>query len=210
MGQIQKAPDSIVKVVLASGNAGKLKELATLLKPLGIEPVPQGELGLQPAPETACTFVENAIAKARHASAGAGLPAIADDSGLAVYALGGAPGVRSARYAGPDQDDGANNRKLIAALSNISDRRARFCCALVYLEHAEDPAPVVATGEWQGTIVDDPRGENGFGYDPHFLLPEIGLTSAELAPAMKNALSHRGQAARALLAALRERSDFRG
>ena len=194
-----------MKVVLASGNAGKLRELRALLAPLGIELVAQGDLGLDSAPETACTFVENALAKARHASAGSGLPAIADDSGLAVSALGGAPGVRSARYAGAAQNDGANNRKLIAALAGLADRRARFCCAMVYVDAPGDPVPVIATGEWQGTIIDEARGVNGFGYDPHFLLLELGLTSAELEPKLKNALSHRGQAARSLLAALRRR-----
>ena len=194
-----------MKVVLASGNAGKLKELRALLAPLGIELAAQGELGLEGAPETACTFVENALAKARHASEGTGLPAIADDSGLAVSALNGAPGVHSARYAGPARDDGANNRKLIATLAGISDRRARFCCAMVYVDEPGDPVPVIAMGEWQGTIVDEARGENGFGYDPHFLVPELGLTSGELDPRLKNSLSHRGQAARTLLAALRRR-----
>lgn len=196
-----------MKTVLASGNAGKLRELRALLEPLGIELVAQGEFGLAPAPETAPTFVENAIAKARHASGGSGLPAIADDSGLAVNALGGAPGLHSARYAGPEQGDGANNSKLIAALRGVADRRARFCCALVYLEHPDDPAPLIATQEWPGTIIDEPRGTNGFGYDPYFLLPDLGLTSAELDPALKNRLSHRGQAARALVAALRERGE---
>ena len=194
-----------MKVVLASGNAGKLKELRALLAPLGIELAAQGELGLEGAPETACTFVENALAKARHASEGTGLPAIADDSGLAVSALNGAPGVHSARYAGPARDDGANNRKLIATLAGISDRRARFCCAMVYVDEPGDPVPVIAMGEWQGTIVDEARGENGFGYDPHFLVPELGLTSGELDSKLKNSLSHRGQAARTLLAALRRR-----
>lgn len=194
-----------MRVVLASSNAGKLKELRAVLAPLGIELAAQGELGLEGAPETACTFVENALAKARHASEGAGLPAIADDSGLAVSALNGAPGVHSARYAGPARDDGANNRKLIAALAGIRDRRARFCCAMVYVDEPGDPVPVIAMGEWQGTIVDEARGENGFGYDPHFLVPELGLTSGELDPKLKNSLSHRGQAARTLLAALRRR-----
>ena len=194
-----------MQVVLASGNAGKLKELRALLAPLGIELAAQGELGLEGAPETACTFVENALAKARHASEGTGLPAIADDSGLAVSALNGAPGVHSARYAGPARDDGANNRKLVAALAGISDRRARFCCAMVYVDEPGDPVPVIAMGEWQGTIVDEARGENGFGYDPHFLVPELGLTSGELDPRLKISLSHRGQAARTLLAALRKR-----
>ncbi len=196
-----------MKIVLASRNAGKLRELRALLEPLGIELVAERELGLVAVPETASTFVENAIAKARHASDGSGLPAIADDSGLAVEALGGAPGIYSARYAGRAQDDGANNRKLIAALKGIADRRARFCCALVYLEQPGDPAPLIATGEWRGAIIDTPRGTNGFGYDPHFLLPDLGLTSAELDPALKNTLSHRGQAARALVAALRGRTE---
>ena len=199
-----------MQVVLASGNAGKLKELRELLAPLGIELVSQGKLGLDGPPETACTFVENAIAKARHASAGSGLPAIADDSGLAVDALGGAPGVHSARYAGPVRDDGANNRKLIAALAGIADRRARFCCAMVYVHEPSDPVPVIATGEWQGAIIDEARGENGFGYDPHFLVPKLGRTSAELGPKLKNSLSHRGQAARALLTALRRRHEQAG
>ncbi len=199
---------SLMEVVLASGNAGKLDELRALLAPLGMTPIAQGDLGLEPAPETACTFIENAIAKARHASRASGLPAIADDSGLAVTALGGQPGIRSARYAGPARNDDANNRKLIAALTGIRDRRAQFCCAVVYLETPDDPAPLIATAEWHGTIVDEPRGENGFGYDPHFLVPELGLTSAELQPEQKNSLSHRGQAVRALLVALRKRRQL--
>ncbi len=190
---------------MASGNAGKLRELRALLEPLGIELVAQAELGIEAAPETASTFVENALHKARHASAGSGLPAIADDSGLAVTALDGAPGIYSARYAGADQNDSANNRKLIGALAAVSNRRARFCCALVYLEQPGDPAPLIAAGEWRGTIIDKARGENGFGYDPHFLIPELGKTAAELEPQAKNTLSHRGQAARYLVTALRER-----
>ena len=194
-----------MRVVLASDNAGKLRELRELLAPLDIELISQGELGLAGAAENAATFVENALAKARHASAGSGLPAIADDSGLAVNALGGAPGVRSARYAGPTRDDAANNRKLVAALTGVADRRARFCCTMVYVDRPDDPVPVIATGEWPGTIIEEARGHNGFGYDPHFLVPDLGLTSAELEPEMKNSLSHRGQAARALLAALHSR-----
>lgn len=191
-----------MKIVLASGNAGKLKELRNLLAPLEVELVSQGELRLTPGPETGCTFVENALAKARHASRQAGLPAIADDSGLVVAALGGAPGAHSARYAGEAADDAANNRKLIRALAGAADRRAFFYCALVCLQAADDPAPLIALGQWHGQIVDSPRGGNGFGYDPHFLLPELGLTSAQLPPARKNALSHRGQAARQLAEAL--------
>ena len=191
-----------MKIVLASGNAGKLKELRKLLAPLDAELISQSELGLEPGPETGCTFLENALAKARHASRQAGLPAIADDSGLVVAALGGAPGVHSARYAGEAADDAANNRKLIRALVGVAERRAFFHCALVCLKAPDDPAPLIALGQWHGEIVDRPLGENGFGYDPHFLLPELGLTSAQLKPVRKNALSHRGQATRQLADAL--------
>ena len=195
------------EAVLATGNAGKLREMATLLAPIGLRLIAQGELGIAAAAETGVTFVENALQKARHASGAAGLPAIADDSGLVVPALGGAPGVRSARYAGDDATDAQNNRKLIGALAGIEDRSAWFYCALVFLEHPEDPAPLLATGLWRGRIIDQPRGEGGFGYDPHFLVPRLDRTSAELAPEEKNALSHRGQAVAALLQRLRERSE---
>lgn len=195
------------EAVLATGNAGKLREMAALLAPIGLRLIAQGELGIAAAAETGVTFVENALQKARHASAAAGLPAIADDSGLVVPALGGAPGVRSARYAGDDATDAQNNRKLIGALAGIDDRSAWFYCALVFIEHPEDPAPLLATGLWRGRIIDQPRGEGGFGYDPHFLVPHLGRTSAELAPEEKNALSHRGQAVAALLQRLRERSE---
>lgn len=195
------------EAVLATGNAGKLREMAALLAPIGLRLIAQGELGIAAAAETAVTFVENALQKARHASAAAGLPAIADDSGLVVPALGGAPGVRSARYAGDDATAAQNNRKLIGALAGIEDRSAWFYCALVFIEGPEDPAPLLATGLWRGRIIDQPRGEGGFGYDPHFLVPRLGRTSAELAPEEKNALSHRGQAVAALLQRLRERGD---
>lgn len=195
------------EAVLATGNAGKLREMAALLAPVGLRLTAQGELGIAAAAETAVTFVENALQKARHASAAAGLPAIADDSGLVVPALGGAPGVRSARYAGDDATDAQNNRKLIGALADIEDRSAWFYCALVFIERPEDPAPLLATGLWRGRIIDQPRGEGGFGYDPHFLVPHLDRTSAELAPEEKNALSHRGQAVAALLQRLRERSE---
>ena len=198
---------STTQAVLATGNAGKLREMAALLAPVGLRLIAQGELGIAAAAETAVTFVENALQKARHASGAAGLPAIADDSGLVVPALGGAPGVRSARYAGDDATDAQNNRKLIGALAGIEDRSAWFYCALVFLEHPEDPAPLLATGLWRGRIIDQPRGEGGFGYDPHFLVPRLGRTSAELAPEEKNTLSHRGQAVAALLQRLRERSE---
>ena len=193
-----------MQVVLASGNAGKLRELAALLAGLGIELSSQGELNLTPAAETGQTFVENALIKARHASRQAGLPAIADDSGLVVPALDGAPGVRSARYAGPAATDADNNRKLIRALAGVSDRSAWFHCSLVFMRHPKDPSPLLATGLWRGQIIDVPKGTNGFGYDAHFLIPRLGKTSAELPPQQKNQLSHRGQAARALADALRD------
>ena len=198
---------STKQAVLATGNAGKLREMAALLAPIGFQLKAQGELGIAAAPETGVTFVENALQKARHASHQAGLPAIADDSGLVVPALGGAPGVRSARYAGDGATDGENNRKLIAALAGVEERAAWFYCALVFIEHPEDPAPLLASGTWHGQIIDQPRGGGGFGYDPHFLIPRLGRTSAELAADEKNALSHRGQAVAALLRQLRERID---
>ena len=193
--------------VLATGNAGKLREMAAVLAPIGFELRAQGEFGIAAAPETGVTFIENALQKARHASRGAKLPAIADDSGLVVPVLGGAPGVRSARYAGDDATDADNNRKLIGSLAGLEDRTAWFYCALVFIERPDDPAPRLATGTWRGRIIERPRGEGGFGYDAHFLVPHLGRTSAELAPEEKNALSHRGQAAAALLKQLRERID---
>jgi XTP/dITP diphosphohydrolase len=190
------------RLVLATGNAGKLRELRELLTPWKVDVRPQSEFTNGQAAETGLTFVENALAKARFAAGASGLPAIADDSGLVVPALGGEPGVRSARYAGPASNDIANNRRLIDALRGIEDRRAYFYCALVYMSAEDDPAPLIATAAWHGEIVAEPRGRNGFGYDPHFLLPSLGVTSAELAPEEKDRLSHRGQAARALQRAL--------
>lgn len=191
-----------MKAVLASGNAGKLRELAALLAGLDVELVSQSGLNVAPAAETGQTFIENALLKARHASRQTGLPAIADDSGLVVPALNGEPGVCSARYAGEAATDADNNRKLINALAGLSDRSAWFYCALVFMRRPEDPSPLLATGLWRGRIIDQPRGENGFGYDPHFLLPQLNKTSAELPAQQKNQLSHRGQAANALAAAL--------
>jgi XTP/dITP diphosphohydrolase len=188
-----------MKVVLASGNAGKLKELLALLEPLGIELVSQHALGIEDADETASTFVENALLKARHASHASGLPALADDSGLVVRALDGAPGVWSARYAGSPSDDRANNRKLIATLAGIADRRAYYYCALVFVRHPTDPAPLIATAEWHGTIIDVGKGTGGFGYDPHFFVRECGCTAAELPTDVKNRVSHRGVAVAGLL-----------
>ncbi len=191
------------KLVLASGNEGKLREMRRLLSPLGIEVVPQGELGIPDADEPHCTFVENALAKARHASALSGLPALSDDSGVCVAALGGAPGVHSARYAGEPKSDARNNEKLVAALAGIADRRAHYACVLVLVRHPEDPEPIIAEGRWHGVIVDAPRGSGGFGYDPHFEDLATGMTGAELPLARKNELSHRGQAMRVLIERLR-------
>lgn len=193
-----------MKIVLASGNSGKLDELRTLLEPLGIRVESQAALGIQPGPEEQLTFVENALDKARHAARQSGLPAMADDSGLVVPVLGGAPGIRSARYAGTDGDSAANNAKLVAALADVERPAAHFYCALVYLRHPEDPAPLIATARWHGTIVREPRGSGGFGYDPHFYLPELGRCAAQLSADEKNRLSHRGQAMAALLGQLRE------
>ncbi len=193
------------RIVAATANQGKMRELAAALATLGLELVAQSDLGIASAPETGSTFVENAIAKARHAAAVAGLPAIADDSGLVVPALGGAPGIRSARYAGDHASDADNNAKLLRALADIENRTAFFYCALVYLATAADPAPEIVTARWQGTIVDVPRGAKGFGYDPHFLVPPLGSTAAELSLADKNRRSHRGQACRRLATLLAER-----
>lgn len=192
--------EALPRLVLASGNEGKLREFRRLLAPLGTEVIAQSGLGIAEAPEPHITFVENALAKARHASAASGLPALADDSGICVRALGGAPGVKSARYAGDPRSDARNNAKLVADLQGIADRRAHFVCVLVLLRHAADPEPVIAEGVWHGRIVDVPRGTGGFGYDPHFLDEGMGLTAAELPPEQKNALSHRGRALAALLA----------
>lgn len=192
------------RLVLASNNAGKLRELRAALAPLGIELVTQGELGIAEAEEPHVTFVENALAKARHASAASGLPALADDSGICVAALGGAPGVRSARFAGEPRSDGRNNKRLLDVLHGETDRRAWYHAVLVFVRHAEDPQPVIAEGSWHGEIALEPRGDGGFGYDPVFWLPERGCTSAELDLETKQTLSHRGQALRALLARLPE------
>ncbi|GAB3467088.1 RdgB/HAM1 family non-canonical purine NTP pyrophosphatase [Massilia terrae] len=191
------------RLVLASNNAGKLKEFAQLLAPIGFELHPQGEFDVPEAEEPFGTFVENALAKARHAARLTGLPALADDSGVCVNALGGAPGVYSARYAGEPKSDARNNDKLIADLAAHADKSAYYYCVLVYVRHADDPQPVIADGVWRGEIVDTARGEGGFGYDPYFLLADLGKTAAELASGEKNAISHRGQALRALVGKLR-------
>lgn len=194
------------RFVVATSNRGKLAEIRALLEGASLELVAQGELGIAPAEESAPTFVENALAKARHAATESGLPAIADDSGLAVDALDGAPGVRSARYAGEGANDRANVDKLLAALSAVpqAQRRARFHCVVVALNAPDDPAPLVATGSWAGRIALAPSGSGGFGYDPVFFDPERGCTAAELPAATKNAISHRAKAFGRLLELLRE------
>ncbi len=189
----------IERLVLASNNAGKLRELSAMLAPLGIEVVTQGSLGVGEAEEPHPTFVENALAKARHAARETGLPALADDSGLCVSALGGKPGVLSARYAGEPKSDLANNAKLIADLHGVDDRRAHFYSVIVLVRSADDPQPLIADGEWHGEIVAQARGDGGFGYDPHFFVPSLEQTAAELAPELKNTLSHRAAAMRHLL-----------
>ncbi len=192
------------RVVLASNNAGKVREINQLLAQQDIQVVPQSAFDTPEAEETGLTFVENAILKARNAARHSGLPAIADDSGIEVDALKGAPGIYSARFAGPACDDQANNDKLLADLQGVADedRSARFQCVLVYLRHADDPTPIICQGTWEGRILHAAEGENGFGYDPLFLVPEFGCSSAQLPPEQKNALSHRGQALRKLLIAL--------
>lgn len=195
------------KLVLASNNAGKLREFQALLAPLQFEVIPQGQLGIPACEEPFQTFVENALAKARHASAISGLPALADDSGVCVQALGNKPGVYSARYAGEPANDDANNQKLIAALRGISNRAAHYVCALVLVNSADDPEPLIVQTRWDGEIVDHAQGENGFGYDPYFFLPELQLTAAQLEPSQKNGMSHRGMALRELISQLKMRTE---
>ena len=192
------------KIVIASGNAGKLREFAALFAPLGIETVPQATLGIAEAEEPHGTFVENALAKARHAALISGMPAMADDSGICALALNGAPGVYSARYAGEPRSDARNNEKLIAELAIGADRHAFYYCALVLVRHAADPIPLISEAAWHGEIVADAKGNGGFGYDPHFFLPEFGCTAAQLPPEIKNRVSHRGKALKLLAARLPE------
>jgi XTP/dITP diphosphohydrolase len=206
------------KLVLASSNPGKLREFGEMLAPLGIEIVPQSQLGIPDAEEPHGTFIENALAKARHAARRSRLAALADDSGICVNALDGEPGVHSARYAhdahdadaaaeparNREEQDRRNNRKLLDALRGRTDRRAHYYCVIVLMRHGSDPQPLIAEGAWHGQLIDEPRGAAGFGYDPYFLLPDLGRTAAELAPAQKNLVSHRGKALRRLLARLKE------
>ena len=192
------------KLVLASNNAGKLKEFSALLAPLGVTVIPQGQLNVPECPEPHYTFLENALEKARHASHVTGLPALADDSGICAEALGGKPGVLSARYAGEPKSDERNNAKLIEKLQGKANRRAWYYCVLVLVRHADDPQPLVADGMWYGEVQDTAAGEGGFGYDPYFYLPEFACTVAQLAAEDKNRVSHRGKAMQAMLGKLRE------
>ncbi len=192
------------RIVLASNNAGKVREIHDLLAPLALDVIPQGSLGIPEAAEPHHTFVENALAKARHAAHACALPALADDSGICVAALDGEPGVHSAYYAGLPRSDDANNHKLVAALADKNDRRAHYYCVMVLVRRPDDPEPLIAEGRWHGEVTAIPRGDGGFGYDPYFLLPELGRTAAELSPAQKNELSHRGKALRRLLLLLRD------
>lgn len=203
--------------MIASNNPGKLREIAQILTPLEIEVVPQSKFDVSEAEEPHCTFIENALAKARHASRHTGLPALADDSGICVPALAGEPGVRSARFAGAppagtpgtrESQDQRNNEKLIGLLSGKSDRSAHYYCVIVLVRHAEDPQPLIADAEWRGKLLSEPRGSGGFGYDPYFYLPGFGRTAAELSAEEKNAVSHRGRALAQLVAKLREDSGF--
>jgi XTP/dITP diphosphohydrolase len=191
------------KLVIATGNAHKLQEIRVLLEPLGIDVVPQSDFNVPEAAEPHCTFIENALAKARHAARLTGLPALADDSGICVEALGGAPGVISAIYAGEPRSDARNNEKLLDAMRDVADRRAHYHCALVLLRHADDPQPLIAEGQWHGVILESPRGEGGFGYDPLFLDTDLQQTVAEISTADKNRVSHRGKALRMLVDKLR-------
>ena len=193
------------KLVLASNNPGKLREFAQLLAPLDFEVLPQAQFNVPEAEEPHITFVENALVKARHAARLTGMPALADDSGICVTALDGAPGVYSARFAGEPKSDARNNEKLIADLAGKADRRAHYVCVLVFVHHADDPQPVIAEGEWHGEIIDTPQGENGFGYDPYFWVAAKGCTVAQMAADDKNAMSHRGKALRKLIEQLREK-----
>ena len=189
----------MLKIVLASNNKGKLREFGAMLAPLSIEIHPQGEFHVSEAEEPYGTFLENCLAKARHAARSTGLPAIADDSGICVDALGGAPGVLSARFAGEPKSDARNNEKLVESLKGQANRRAHYTCVLVAVRHADDPEPIIAEGRWYGEVADTPQGEGGFGYDPYFYLPQYGKTAAQLTADEKNAVSHRGVALKKLV-----------
>lgn len=196
------------KIVLATGNAGKVREFGQLLAAFDAEVIPQTQLNVSSVPETGLTFVENALIKARHAAEVTGLPALADDSGIEVDALSGAPGIYSARFAGEDAHDAENNQLLLEKLQHVpeAERTARYHCVIVYLRHALDPTPLICHGIWEGKVLNAPQGDKGFGYDPLFLIPEQQCSAAELSSELKNQLSHRGQAMRELQAALRQRT----
>lgn len=195
----------MLKIVLASNNKGKLREFGAMLAPLSIEIHPQGEFHVSEAEEPYGTFLENCLAKARHAARSTGLPAIADDSGICVDALGGVPGVLSARFAGEPKSDARNNEKLVESLKGQANRRAHYTCVLVAVRHADDPEPIIAEGRWYGEVADTPQGEGGFGYDPYFYLPQYGKTAAQLTADEKNAVSHRGVALKKLVEEMKTR-----
>lgn len=194
----------LTQLVIASNNAGKLREIAHMLAPLNVQVLPQSALGVPEAEEPHGTFIENALAKARHAARLSGLPSLADDSGICVEALAGAPGVQSARFAGEPRSDARNNARLLDVLAQQSDRRAHYYCVMVLMRHELDPQPLIGEGVWRGEILRAPRGSGGFGYDPLFLDPRLGKTGAELSAARKNRISHRGKALRQLLNAMRD------
>lgn len=181
-------------IVLASSNAGKIREFSAFFKPYNVRIIPQNELGIKSTEEPYSTFIENSLAKARHAAKLSGKPALADDSGICATALKDAPGIYSARYSGDNATDAENNAKLTQALKNESNRQVWYACSLVLVRHEKDPSPIIATGTWEGEWIDEARGENGFGYDPQFYLPEYKLTAAEISPSLKNRISHRGKA----------------
>ncbi|MHB1232117.1 MAG: RdgB/HAM1 family non-canonical purine NTP pyrophosphatase [Burkholderiales bacterium] len=191
------------KLVIASNNPGKLREIERILQPLGMEILPQSAFNIPEAEEPYCTFIENCLAKARHASEHSGLPALADDSGICVDALNGAPGVYSARFAGEPKSDDRNNEKLIELLKHETNRKAHYYCVIILVRYPHDPQPIIAEGAWHGEIIDTPRGSGGFGYDPYFLVPSLGKTGAELPLDVKNGMSHRGQALAALVEKLK-------
>lgn len=186
------------QLVLATGNQGKVKELAAMLEALNIDVLPQNQFNVPEVAETGTTFVENAIIKARHAAKITGLPAVADDSGIEVDALNGAPGVYSARFAGPNASDSDNIHKLLADMEGKTERSARFWCVLVYMRHADDPTPIICQASWEGKITEQPAGSGGFGYDPVFFVPTLNCSAAALSKEEKNAISHRGQALKML------------
>ena len=196
------------KLVIASSNPGKLREISQILTPLGFEVLPQSDFAVPECPEPHVTFIENCLAKARHASLHTGLPALADDSGICVEALNGAPGVYSARYSGEPKSDERNNEKLVAALQGQANRKAHYYCVIVLVRHADDPEPLIAEGRWHGEIIDSPRGAGGFGYDPHFYVSEFGRTGAELTSNEKNSVSHRGKALLELVEKLKNFDGF--